>query len=223
MLISLHLPKTAGSSFLTALKEIYGSSLLSDFADLPINTPAFKRNKDALLKCILNGIQPPNEFECIHGHFLPLKYLLCRDAKFVTWMRDPVERLASHYFYWLRNYNPQNAPPLHKKVIEENWSLEHFCLCPELKNLYHQFLWGFPVKRFDFVGITEFYESETEYFSRQFLGGVELNVHRNNINSAMKATTYIEDKRLRDKVIQHHSKDISLYERALAMRLNRTP
>ena len=37
---------------------------------------------------------------CIHGHFLPLSYRhLARraDVRFVTWLREPIDRLLSHY------------------------------------------------------------------------------------------------------------------------------
>ena len=42
---------------------------------------------------------------CIHGHFLPLSYRhLARraDVRFVTWLREPIDRLLSHYHYWRR-------------------------------------------------------------------------------------------------------------------------
>jgi hypothetical protein len=189
MLISLHLPKTAGSSFLAALREHYSDSILKDYADLPINTLILKRNMHALKMLVFNGVNPPRNIECIHGHFLPLKYLLCRNAKFITWVRDPIERLGSHYYYWLRNYDPSNAPSLHKRVIEEKWSLERFSLGNELKNFYSQFLWGFPIKRFDFIGITEYFESEMAFFSNEFIG-TELRVHKKNLNENKDSFSY---------------------------------
>ena len=220
MLISLHLPKTAGASFLCSLNEYYNQGVLRDFADIPINTPIYKRNMHALKMCIINGITPPKNTDCIHGHYLPLKYLYCRDVKFVTWMRDPIERLASHYYYWLRTYDPKNAPRLHKRVVEEQWSLERFCLGPELRNLYSQFLWGFPVKRFDFIGITEYFESDMNYFSSEFIGSA-LQVHKMNTNTTKDKSSYFEDNDLRKRVEQYHSKDISLYKQALKTRLTR--
>jgi hypothetical protein len=69
------MPKTAGSSFLPSLEEHYGSSLLKDYSDIPINTSTIKRNSNALKMCILNGIQPKVNIRCIHGYFLPLKCL----------------------------------------------------------------------------------------------------------------------------------------------------
>jgi hypothetical protein len=169
MLISVHLPKTAGSSFLAALECHFGERLLEDFADRPLHTSAFRRNFHAVQAYLRNAL-PRSDLEaveCIHGHFLPLKYVSLQTAsskKYVVWMRDPIERQASHYFYWIRNYNPQRAGELHRRVVEEEWSLERFCLGPEMRNIYSKFLWGFSLSRFDFIGITEFYETEIEQF-----------------------------------------------------------
>ena len=46
----------------------------------------------------------------------------------------------------------------------------HFAFCPELRNIYSKYLWGFPLRRFDFVGIAEFSEMESRRFSRDVLG-----------------------------------------------------
>jgi hypothetical protein len=160
MLISLHLPKTAGSSFLASLEQHFGDGLLRDYADAPLNKSKTRRNVTALYRCLLNGFRPFRNVECIHGHYLPLKYMLCRKTTLITWMRDPVERMVSHYHYCLRHYAGEQTPPLHKRIVEEEWSLERFCLAPELRNIYCQFTWGVPLTRFDFIGITEFYDSD---------------------------------------------------------------
>jgi hypothetical protein len=48
MIISLHLPKTAGTSFAAALETHFQTRLFIDNADLPINTPQYERNRAAL-------------------------------------------------------------------------------------------------------------------------------------------------------------------------------
>jgi hypothetical protein len=219
MLVSLHLPKTAGASFLAALEECFPDSIYRDYADFPINTPVLKRKIHALKMCAINGVKPYENIECIHGHFLPLKYRFYRDAKFITWVRDPIERLGSHYHHWLRNYNPSRAGALHKKVIEEQWSLERFCLSDEMKNMYSQFLWGFSVSQFDFIGITEYFESEMDYLSNEIIG-FPLRLHRKNVNNDKARASYFEDDEVRKKIEQHHDKDVSLYKHALDLRLS---
>ena len=76
MLISLHLPKTGGTSFRASLREMFGSRLLEDYCDLPLNTRPLRRKSHALIQCFALRHQRFPEFDCIHGHFLPLKYRL---------------------------------------------------------------------------------------------------------------------------------------------------
>jgi len=223
MIISVHLPKTAGSSFSAALEAAFSGKLVKDYQDYPINTASYDRNLTALKACIQYGESGLNGIECIHGHFLPLKYLLCatrQDLTFVTWMRHPINRLISHYFFWLRSYSPDTAQALHKKVVVENWSLETFCLSDELQNLYTKFLWGFPLELFDFIGITEYYREDLAFFGQQFLGGSLLRHLKVNVAEKHEGL-YELDKGLLREIECHHNLDIALYQRALDMRRKR--
>jgi hypothetical protein len=222
MIVSVHFPKTAGTSFGMALEARFGASFLRDYADLPINTPEYERNKAALQAALSNAEKDFVGVECIHGHFLPVKYLLVatkREVRFVTWMRHPVERVLSHYFFWKKTYDAETAPRLHRKVIEENWTLEQFCLSPELKDLYGKFLWGFSIENFDFIGITEFYHDDFRYFSKRYLG-VDLEIKRLNLGDR-EGSEYRIDKSFRKQVEVFHERDMDLYRRSLEMRLKK--
>jgi len=231
VLISLHLPKTAGTSFLGLLEAVYGDELLRDYRDRPINRSVAARRLRALAGCLRHAAPPPRvqAARCIHGHFLPLKYALlpAREGRhFVVWLRDPVERLASHYHYWYRSYNPLDAGRLHRQVVEERWTLERFCLGPELRNIYSAFLWGFPLSRFDFVGITEHYAEDVRHFSEHFLAGAQPPVAPQNVNANQdhghgSRGPYIEDEAFRAEVEAWHARDMALYREALAMRAAR--
>lgn len=219
MLVSVHIPKTAGSSFLGTLTENYGSKLLKDYADIPINTPVYERNKSALQASLFNAEKDFREIECIHGHFLPLKYLLLSDKQkttFVTWLRNPVDRVLSHYYFWKRTFDPKVSPPLHRKVIEEDWSIERFCLSLELKDLYSQFMYGFPLEKFAFVGITEFYDDDLEFFSRHYLKSF---VKPKRLNVGNEEGRYRIEESLRNEIEKFHLGDMKLYQRALDNRL----
>ncbi len=219
MLISLHLPKTAGVSFRKSLEEHYGESLIEDYGDSPINTSVYERNRRAIEQSLINSERAFDSIECIHGHFLPLKYLLFsvkHPTMFVTWMRNPVERVLSHYYYWRRTYNPESSAPLQRKMVEEEWSLERFCLGPEVKNLYAQFLWGFPLSYFSFIGITEFYQQDLAYFSQKMLG-TDLNEKIENINEE-KGKGYDIDRSLKKDLEKHHDIDLLIYNRAIEKR-----
>lgn len=219
-IISLHLPKTAGSSFGTALEKHFGNALFSDYADLPISKPIYERNREALISGIRIAEQGISDIQCIHGHFLPVKYLLLNAKKklfFMTWMRDPVERAISHYYFWQRSYDPQRTYlPHHKRVIEEGWSLERFCLGTEFRNIYTQYLWGFPLEMFDFIGIVEFYEDDLAYFAHNFLN-TGLVAYKVNVGDKSLEI----DPELKKEIGKYHDKDVQLYQRALQMRLSR--
>lgn len=217
MLISFHLPKAAGISFYNALSDHFKDQIIRDYSDYPMNTPVFRRNLNAAAKSIkykFDSLQP----QCVHGHFLPLKYRFIKTlpkAKFVTWMRDPAERIASQYYYMIREYNPDKAKnqPLFKRVIDEQWTLEQYCLSKEFQNTCSQFLWRFPVSKFDFIGIVEDYDNELNYFSSKFLGK-QLRSYQENCNP-VQHNTYFEDKKFKERVLQYHSKDVELYKFAL--------
>jgi hypothetical protein len=221
MIISVHLPKTAGSSFQISLDQHFAKKLLLDYTDLPINTPPFERNRRALISGVRNTEMIFSGIECIHGHFMPVKYLLLNTIHpltFVTWMRNPVERVISHFYFWEKTYC-SNSPPLHKRIIEEKWTLEKFCLSDEVRNLYHQFLWGFPLHNFDFIGITEHYEYDFMYFSHFFLHQ-NLTAHKVNINKNRKGD-YPISKTLRRQIESFHMLDMELYHIALKLRFQR--
>ncbi len=95
--------------------------------------------------------------------------------------------------------------------------MERFCLGPEMKNVYSKFFWGFPLGRFDFVGITEFYDSEIAYFA-EHLVGAELESMRINVNPNPVKCSYIDDPDFRLKIQAHHHADVALYAQALALR-----
>jgi Sulfotransferase family len=219
LIISVHLPKTAGTSFAAGLDTHFRRRFLRDYSDFPMNTPQPERNRAALQASLRNAESDFAHVECIHGHFLPIKYLLLvhqREVKFVTWLRHPVERLLSHFYHWKISYTPRSAP-LHRRVVEEDWTIERFCLGPEVRNLYSQFLWGFPISYFDFIGITEFYEDDLAYFGQHYLGAY---IQAKKLN-VRKHSAYQIDRSFRNEIEAFHDRDIELYGNALEKRLSR--
>lgn len=227
MLISVHMPKTAGLSFRATLEEHFGDAFLPDYEDFPLAHPPFERHDLALQYSKRVSHRDLGGMECIHGHFLPVKYLLLADqrpCRFVTWLRDPVERLVSHYHYWQRTYDPASdrTSSLHRRVVEEGWTLEEFCLAPELRNVYTQFLWAFPLQQLDFIGITESFDEDLRYFSRVFLGQ-EARPRYLNQRELVEEERWLGEltATVRAQVEAYHEEDIRFYQQALELRQRR--
>lgn len=223
MLISVHLPKTAGSSFRAVLEQVFGRRLVLDYGDLPINTPKNLRQVKALDDAGKLTALDLTNVDCIHGHFLPRKYLPLRnthEAIFATWLREPLSRAISHYNFWKRTYDPAAAPPLQRRVCEDCWSLEKFCFSEELRNFYTQFLWDFPLELFDFVGVTECFAEDLSFFSGCFLQLDTSSVPR--LNTAPISEPYaILDTGFRERFEDFHAEDYRIYRTALSTRRER--
>jgi hypothetical protein len=221
-LVSVHIPKTAGTSFGKSLKEFFGNTFSRDYDDRAISKPEYERNKLALLSSIEIASKGLGKVNCVHGHFLPVKYLLLstnENVTFVTWMREPVERMISHYNFWQRAYNSETAAPHHKQVMEEKWTLEEFCLSPKFRNIYGQYLWAFPLEYFGFIGITEHYEEDLTYFGENYLGRTLKSEQLNTADTKTSPSSI--DSALRKRIESYHEEDIALYRRALELRLTR--
>lgn len=228
MFISLHTPKTAGSSFKSFLRSHFGNRLIEEYIDFPLHQSKNVRISAAVKSKILFNLYRRKNFErknisCIHGHFLPVKYTgpAAEGIKYITWLRDPLERMCSHYYYWIRTYKEGQSSALHTKIVKEKWTLEEFCLSEEMRNVYHQFLWQFPVQKFDFIGVTEFFNDDLHYFSEKFLGVENPKVSKVNVNTGRKSNSYHLDSGLKNEIRIFHENDYEIYQYALEERKKR--
>jgi len=222
MIVSVHLPKTAGTSFNRALIQALGSRLSEDYGDM------YRVQKSPKLAFLWSCIKLPlyaskdyQGIECIHGHLMPFKFLLLEkklDIKYITWFRDPVERIASHYYYWKKGpAKTVEMPELHIRMLEEDWTLEKFVFSNELRNLYSRYLAGFPIEKFSFIGLTENYATDIKLLSESVFG-IDLENIRSNITQKRETSNYINDLALRREIEKFHRKDMDLYLKALRIR-----
>ena len=220
LLVSLHLPKTAGTSFRIALRQHFGDALREDYAAPPMQAPRGQREWQAL-RGVAHARRSLRGARAVHGHFLPVRYRLAtfgRPVHYLTWLRDPVERVVSHYHYWRRDYAGEDpAQPLRNRMLREAWSLERFCLGPELRDVYRQYLWGFSPRRFDFIGITEHYADDLLRMARRFPTLQLSRLHALG-NPERPASRYVLAPGLRERIASHHAADMRLYAWALERR-----
>ena len=210
----MHIPKAAGTSFSIALKEYFGDSLIEDYGTRPFRVrydvarkKAEKFNQKLKLNQYLN-------VKCIHGHFLALKYANFKnyDATFITWLRDPVERLISNYYHIIRGQKDVKGT-FSNLVHTEKWDLETYCSHPLNRNPCEKIFHDFGIDNFEFVGIVENYLSDLKFFSENYLHK-PLNIYFKN-QKPENQQFYI-DSNLRSKIERFHSIDVEIYRQALA-------
>jgi hypothetical protein len=177
MLISCHIPKTAGTSFFTALQEVYGERFLLDLSHEKIIPAMYAEDSqphESIPVRWLGRYRAPKlqDISCIHGHFPLRKFLplaFNRDNIFVVWLREPLQWRISLYYFWKQLY-PHPVAKYLNRFFDEGWDLERFCSYPMLDNYQSRYLAWFPWYRINFVGVTEHYESDLHHFSRRVLG-----------------------------------------------------
>ena len=210
------MPKTAGTTFAdTLVRSIGPSDFSSDYDDKPLHRPLVVCRL-AAFKAGLWGASL-DERKCVHGHFLAYKYrrTLLAGGAFVTWLRDPVERLRSHYDFWRDRHKPSSLEVTHQRMLDENWSFERFALGREMRNVYSRFLWRFPLTNFAFVGITEHFEQDLKAFTKRFpqFSGIPSTPQNQRADHPPRI-----DRDLRNRIEHWHASDMALYNQALTWR-----
>jgi hypothetical protein len=106
MIVSIHVPKTAGTAFGLALRADFGERLRADYGDWAgYNSPeaiAHRAVRSSEMRSRRNELL--EHFDVIHGHFVADKYLnLFPRTDFVAFLRDPYQQTLSNYYFLLRN------------------------------------------------------------------------------------------------------------------------
>lgn len=153
-LISIHLPKTAGTSFENSLKEVYGVRIKTIYHP-PDITPLLK----------MQPVQFEWGYRAVHGHFPANKALLEANpkAKMVTWIRNPIDRVISHYYFWKQIPEGKLGNKNHVYFCQNNLSLTDFVQTPEMRGevfVYQGYLGKVKGEDFFFIGEMEEYDRD---------------------------------------------------------------
>lgn len=214
-IIFVHMPKCAGSSMKTILKDNFGKEYREDYESF-CRIPQ-KERFQAIATEINNGKNYERKTGIVFGHFYPMKYAESyyppSDIKrvFATFLRDPAERLMSHYAYWKRTDYPNHF--LWRQMDRENWSFAEFALSAEMKNFYSQYFFQFPIHQFDFIGIHENIERDWKKLC-DFLGIRHRELPNKNKSDSQSIATQI-DRGLLVEIQNFHSEDYFLYNYAV--------
>lgn len=220
-LIFVHIPKAAGTSLKQAITAQIGETEVAFKYDRPMSDPVLTRRA----KCLLaswRGLQLPQQV--VFGHFLVGKFARLtargfarRDGlRYATFLRDPLQRAVSHYYFWQRTHIEGHK--VWDRFTREQWSLEQFLLSPEHTNFQSQFLWGFALENFDFVGLAERYDESVTLLGATFpeLAGLEVRAANTNPEKTV-GSGYAIDPALARQFQERNAQDYALYAKATAL------
>jgi len=199
MFISVHIPKTAGTTFRELLADYFGDDLCLFYGGW----------QDRRLAAIA---QPPASLRCVHGHFHARDF----DRPFpegqrLVWLRDPVERVCSEYEHHRRHRDRQNE--LSTLVAGGAGPIE-FAEHPAARNTQARVLQGLSLDEFAFVGICERFDEELGRLAATT--GIELaSGHRANVNPHRQSCRYPLSLDLYRAVLELNREDDDLYRTAL--------
>ena len=204
--VFVHIPKTAGSAFRKLLQQVYPPHWETLFDDEP---------GAELARFVEKAGRPPR---VLTGH-LPSSILLPRapEARSIVWLREPVARVISTYFYW--KTLPDEPDPRHSKVRSGETSLLQFAT--ENANAYtHWWFKGYELEDFDFVGLVEYADEDVADAAALFgWGDVALESVNRTTSSEYKSFQPTPELLARIRELNHL--DVALYERALELRARR--
>jgi hypothetical protein len=214
-LLSIHIPKTAGTSFRNTLRKVYGAKHVARI-DIEHKTQIRVNEK------LFTGKALNRNFLVVHGHFRPVEFRkwfeVDPEVKVITWVRDPVQRVISNYFYlsdMLAKYLDEGNRGLNI-LSKMQRSLVEYAAAPVNRNRMARFLKGMLLEDLDFVGVVEHYEEDIKALA-ETLGWVNPPVFHHNTGALPK----VVDPEVVQKILRFNQKDVELYNRALELRSRR--
>ncbi|WP_416137636.1 hypothetical protein ACM26W_14265 [Halomonas sp. HK25] len=160
MLSFVHIPKTAGTSFRLGAERYFGrESIVYDYGkDSSATTPfaiepLYQEPKDFWQfkkRC------EQNDAAMVGGHVNANRFIsLFGAGQSLTFLRDPLQRMASEYAHFIRHY-------------EYKGSFHGFYSRPIMHNRQSKILHGVDVEAIGFVGLTERYAESLEVLNARY-------------------------------------------------------
>ena len=216
-LISIHIPKTGGRSFLKVLEQVYGNAL-----DIRHEREHFF--PDGRFSQIKNDIFP-DHIRGIHAH-LSVSQLMPviekHGPRVVTWLRDPVERVISNYYFFMKRLRTGNANE--RQLRKKNYTLLKYATEGKKNNRMAAFLEGMELHDFFFIGILERFDADMEELITKMEWPRTKGFSHINSNADFKynndcKTQYSDiDDEMRYEIALHNDLDIKLYNDVKEMR-----
>lgn len=195
-IVSIHIPKTAGTSFYQVLNQVFGED----------NCIRLKRNE---LHCLADALTTKH---VIHGHFTyqEVKPFLNKEDFLIVWFRNPIDRVISNYNFFVQRAQSGKFPDL-KKRAEEN--IIEYAALEESRNRMSKFIDGIDLSLFNFIGLLENSEQDFTSFGKLFNKVITLFPQENAIANKNQA-----DEKIRNQIASFNEDDVTLYRKVCTLK-----
>lgn len=210
MLLSMHIPKTAGTSFRMALQECLGDTMLLAYRGRIAGPDVVCHFHGRLLETLDPGEADrlldycdDKDVRCIHGHFAmaPLHELF-PDAPCITFIREPVGRLVSAY-----NHMWVTMPDAARRT-----SFEAFVRNERTQNVYEQLGIVDYLDNMAFIGVMEEYGRSLQLLERTMPELGTLAIEQANVSKEKRFTRDDIDPAFFDELYDLNQADIDIYD-----------
>ncbi len=216
--LSLHIYKTAGTSFAEILKQVYGAKAIHTLHIQKIKDDETGRiilDDEIISKNQVSFTRP-----VVHGHYtfngLQKIWPLATESRMITWLRHPVRRVESAFRYVndiYRNELSNRDPSLNILNTLKRNRME-FAAAAVNRNVMSKMLQGARLEDFMFVGIVEHFEEDLNYLSKM-LNWKDFDIpHTNRTLSRRPPLEPFKEQ----AIAAWNREDMELYEQALALR-----
>ena len=159
MFVSIHIPKTAGTTIGYILDYGMNRRIFYDYPRYGLG-PQHGKVMDAEAKehdremILQHKDFIKYKFDIVHGHFHYRKYQdIFPDEKYIVCLRDPVKRTVSHYLHILESGSDKNN--YFNEISSGEMGLVEFAELPHIQRVQSLFVEGRDIMDYDHVFLTE--------------------------------------------------------------------
>jgi hypothetical protein len=223
LLAFVHIPKTAGKTVTTMLAAAYSRQAIRDGGN-------YFRGPERTSRKVATRIRAGARVAVGHVPYGLFREHLPADTRYMTFVREPVDRVLSHYWRHIRRREQHRRSGGRKNAIARADSLEEALVemrLPHINNLATRFLCGSPaptgvlpasalddaklnLREFAFVGLQERFE-ESIVLLQRMLGLGSVPYENRHVSSDRPAVEELTDDE-RELIAECNQLDAELYE-----------